>query len=108
MDELQPSSNSLLVNSLYFQNLCLNPEFLEAVEYVNNRSVKVLSDMNTPFESWKSWLLGLSPIPRSIDKLYRKRQNSEIHIRLYSFPPSVPRAMLLSISNANSISTTVS
>jgi hypothetical protein len=30
-----------------------NPEFLEAVEYVNNRSVKVLSDMNTPFESWK-------------------------------------------------------
>jgi hypothetical protein len=35
-------------------------------------------------------------------------QNSEIHIRLYSFPPSVPRAMLLSISNANSISTTVS
>jgi hypothetical protein len=49
-----------------------NPEFLEAVEYVNNRSVKVLSDMNTPFESWKSWLLGLSPIPRSIDKLYRE------------------------------------
>jgi hypothetical protein len=36
-----------------------NPEFLEAVEYVNNRSVKVLSDMNTPFESWKSssWFL---------------------------------------------------
>jgi hypothetical protein len=27
------------------------------------------------------------------------RQNSEIHIRLYSLPPSVPRAMLLSISN---------
>jgi hypothetical protein len=43
-----------------------NPEFLEAVEYVNDRCVKVLSDMNTPFESWKSWLLGLSPIPRSI------------------------------------------
>jgi hypothetical protein len=85
---------------------------LEAVEYVNDRCVKVLSDMNTPFESWKSWLLGLSPIPRSIDKLYRKsislRQNSEIHIRLYSLPPSVPRAMLLSISNAKSISTTVS
>jgi hypothetical protein len=35
-------------------------------------------------------------------------QNSEIHIRLYSLPPSVPRAMLLSISNANTISTTVS
>jgi hypothetical protein len=79
--------------------------------------------------------LGLSPIPRSIDKLYREsiesaiefwgmyqqkpawyfnkktqalRQNSEIHIRLFSLPPSVPRAMLLSISNANSISTTVS
>jgi hypothetical protein len=32
------------------------------------------------------------------------RQNSEIHIRLYSLPPSVPRAMLLSISNAKSIS----
>jgi hypothetical protein len=29
------------------------------------------------------------------------RQNSEIHIRLYSLPPSVPKAMLLSISNAN-------
>ena len=55
-----------------------NPEFLEAVEYVNNRSVKVLSDMNTPFESWKSWLLGLSPIPRSIDKLYRESIESAI------------------------------
>jgi hypothetical protein len=55
-----------------------NPEFLEAVEYVNNRSVKVLSDMNTPFESWKSWLLGLSPIPRSIDKLYRKSIESAL------------------------------
>jgi hypothetical protein len=28
-----------------------NPEFLEAVEHVNDRCVKVLSDMNTPFES---------------------------------------------------------
>jgi hypothetical protein len=57
-----------------------NPEFLEAVEYVNNRSVKVLSDMNTPFESWKSWLLSLSPIPRSIDKLYRESIESAITV----------------------------
>jgi predicted phosphoadenosine phosphosulfate sulfurtransferase len=34
--------------------------------------------MNTPFESWKSWLLGLSPIPRSIDKLYRKSIESAL------------------------------
>jgi hypothetical protein len=45
---------------------------------LHNRSVKVLSDMNTPFESWKSWLLGLSPIPRSIDKLYRKSIESAL------------------------------
>jgi hypothetical protein len=32
------------------------------------------------------------------------RQNSEIHIRLYSFPPSEPRATLLAMSNAKSIS----
>jgi hypothetical protein len=34
-------------------------------------------------------------------------ENSEIHIRLYSFPPSEPRATLLAMSNAKSISTTV-
>jgi predicted phosphoadenosine phosphosulfate sulfurtransferase len=40
--------------------------------------LQLLSDMNTPFESWKSWLLGLSPIPRSIDKLYRKSIESAL------------------------------
>ncbi len=48
-----------------------NEEFQYSVDYVKHRKVKILIDMNTPFESWKSWILGLSPIPRTIDKLYK-------------------------------------
>jgi hypothetical protein len=63
----------------------------------------VKSDYKKPFKIFfESPLRPINPFSSSL------RQNSEIHIRLYSLPPSVPKAMLLSISNAKSISTTVS